>query len=35
MIMRWVDNDVVDMVSTVHDSFETVSRARKKPERTS
>jgi hypothetical protein len=31
MIMRWVDNDVVDMVSTVHDGFETVTRARKKP----
>jgi hypothetical protein len=31
LIMRWVDNDVVDMVSTVHDGFETVTRARKRP----
>jgi hypothetical protein len=29
--MRWVDNHVVDMVSTVHDGFETVTRARKRP----
>jgi hypothetical protein len=31
LIMRWVGNDVVDMVSTVHDGFETVRRARKRP----
>ena len=29
LIMRWVDNDVVDMVSTVHEGYETVTKARK------
>jgi hypothetical protein len=31
LMIRWVDSDFVDMVSTVHDGFETVTRARKKP----
>ena len=25
LLLRWVDNDVVDMVTTVHDGYETIT----------
>src|SRR6056300_271631 len=33
-IMRWVDNNVVTMVSTLHDGTETITRQRKRPRKT-
>lgn len=31
LMMRWVDNDVVDMVTTIHDGYSTVLKLRKRP----
>jgi hypothetical protein len=35
MLMRWIDNGVVDMVSTVHTGQETIVKRRRKPRETS
>jgi hypothetical protein len=35
MLMRWIDNGVVDMVSTIHTGCETIVKKRRKPRETS
>jgi hypothetical protein len=35
LLMRWIDNGVVDMVSTVHTGRETIVKKRRKPRETS
>jgi hypothetical protein len=34
LMMRWIDNGEVDMLTTVHDGYETVRRLRKRPRET-